>query len=233
MLGEGYVYNVDETHFKIDTNSRKTVAMCGDDSVKYADFVSGDNGITIIVMLGGSPDETIKPPILIFQNKSSNNPISGVPDNVPGVVYRTDPKGWMDKWVLVQWIHEQRIFSSLPAKNKIEIFLDNAGCHAESEEVKCYLENWNMESRYLPKNATDLCQPVDSFIIYKIKNFWRRMWDVKRMKMVTNDEWNDWTKGSGKLPNPGKSFFLQLASNCSRQVAMLRDGGGVLYTGRR
>ena len=38
--------------------------------------------------------------MIIFHNQGRNYPIKGVPDNVPGACYRTQPKGWMDRNVL-------------------------------------------------------------------------------------------------------------------------------------
>ena len=43
----------------------------------------------------------IEAPMLIFMNSSSNYPIRGLEDNIPGVYYRMGPKGWMDQWMLL------------------------------------------------------------------------------------------------------------------------------------
>lgn len=37
------------------------------------------------------------------------------------------------------------------------------------------------------------------------------------MEMVSEAEWKDWRRHSGKLCNPGKRFFLELASESVRQ----------------
>ena len=230
VLHEEDVYNADETHFKIDTNDGRTLAMRGDEEVRFADVVSGDDGMTMMLLLGGCPQAEMGLPLIVFKNDNSSYPIRGVADDVPGVAYRSQPKGWMDRRVFAEWLNESRIFKSLPNGRKRVLFVDNAGGHAETEEVRKALEKTNTELRLLPKNATELCQPADSFVIQKVKTAWRTMWDEKRMSMVSNEEWTNWKNGSGKLPNPGKRFFLQLAAAAVRDVAQQRDSDGVLYT---
>lgn len=114
----------------------------------------------------------------------------------------------MDRRVFVEWLSERRILKKLPNFQKPVIFLDNASGHALTPEVDHALEKINIEIRFLQEKATDLCQRADSFIIQKLKSAWRAKWDLKRMSMVTAEEWTDCKKGSGKLPNPGKKFFL-------------------------
>ena len=52
-LCEECVFNVDETHFVIDTNDEHTLAQEGKETVKFAQVVSGDERMTLMVMLGG------------------------------------------------------------------------------------------------------------------------------------------------------------------------------------
>ena len=47
------------------------------------------------------------------------------------------------------------------------------------------------------------------------------------MDMISKGNWVDWKKGSGKLTNPGKRFFLKLAAAVLRQVENERDEDGV------
>lgn len=102
--------------------------------------------------------------------------------------------------------------------------------HEMTDSVKNALKESNTVLRYLPKNATELCQPADSFVIQKIKTAWRAKWDKRRMESVEKAEWTNWKSGSGKLPNPGKPFFLKLAAEVIREVGVMRDSEGMLYT---
>ncbi|KAF1790076.1 hypothetical protein GQ600_21878 [Phytophthora cactorum] len=82
-------------------------------------------------------------------------------------------------------------------------------------------------------NASDLCQPADSFVIAKIKDVWRSMWNGKKIDLIYNGEWQNKplgkSTGSGKLKNPGKGFFLSLAAKAIRQVNAYRDKNNLNY----
>lgn len=44
-----------------------------------------------------------------------------------------------------------------------------------------------------------------------------------------NSNWVDWKTGSGKICNPGRKCFLQLAAAVVREVSNVREKDGVLY----
>ncbi|RLN67573.1 hypothetical protein BBJ28_00024453, partial [Nothophytophthora sp. Chile5] len=101
------------------------------------------------------------------------------------------------------------------------IFLDNCSGHLSELECESELKTLNARLRYLPANATDLCQPADSFVIAKIKNVWRRLWNEKKIELIEDEAWQnkarkngDW---SGKLRNPGKQFFISLAAKAVQE----------------
>lgn len=52
-LEEGMVENADETHFVFNMDNGRTLGLKGDEHVKYADVVSGDEGITMMVNIMG------------------------------------------------------------------------------------------------------------------------------------------------------------------------------------
>ena len=58
--------------------------MKGDCNVRFADVVSGDEGMTMMVLLGGCPEAHMGLPMLVFKNGNRSYPIRAVPDNVPG-----------------------------------------------------------------------------------------------------------------------------------------------------
>lgn len=100
---EDLIHNMDETHFVINFDNGRTLGFRGDEEVKYADVVSGGEGMTMIVHITGGATSCIGTPMLIFQNVKRSYPIQGLPDTVPGVAYRTGPKGWNDKTVCYFW----------------------------------------------------------------------------------------------------------------------------------
>ena len=202
LLLEDDVFNMDETHFVINMDNGQTLGFIGDEDVKYADVVSGGVGMTMVVMIRGGKWGKVEVPMLIFMNENRSYPIQGVPDNIPGVCYRSGPKGWMDKTVFPMWLRENRILQTNCDRRRV-IFMDNCGGHNETADSVAALNRINSSIAKLPPNSTHLCQPADSFVISKLKTFWTRIWDLKKLELM-ND--NHWTK-SGKLPNPGKTFF--------------------------
>lgn len=149
-----------------------------------------------------------------FPNKSRKVPIRRVPDDAPGVCYGTAARSWKDKHVFAHWLRERSAMSPL-SNGKNDYFHGNAAWHAESEEVQQAFCELNTELRKLPVNASDLWHPEVSFIFQKIKTVRRKLWNKKRMEIVSNDERIDWNSGSGKLPNPGKTLSLKLKRNCA------------------
>ena len=103
-LNEDCIENADETHFVIDVDNVRTLGFSGESEVKYADSVSGGDGMTMVVRLSGGKDAKIQPPFMVFKNANRSYPIRSVPDNVSGVSYRSGPKGWMDTKVMPEWL---------------------------------------------------------------------------------------------------------------------------------
>ena len=67
-LREELICNMDETHFVINFDNRRTLGLRGDENVTYADVVSVGEGMTMIVHITGGGSSRIGTPMLIFQN---------------------------------------------------------------------------------------------------------------------------------------------------------------------
>ncbi|KAL3695584.1 hypothetical protein R1sor_009660 [Riccia sorocarpa] len=199
-LDENLVENIDETHFLINMDNDRTLGFRGDTQVKYADVVSGSQGMTMVVKVTGSVHAKIGTPFMIFSNANCSYPINNVPDNVPGVCYRTTKKAFITSACLAQYYREHRV--NRP---------DSSG----RSIIQC----------------THLVQPADSFVISKIKDAWTKRWELKKMELIKNSEWQgDGTRGtSGALKNPGKRYFLQLAADSVADVNSQRDANGISY----
>ena len=225
--------NIDETHLIIDMKKPRVLGFKGEGSLKYADVVSGGESMTLALRISGGVDSRLHPPFLIFQNDRRSYPIRGVDDNIPGVCYRSSPKGWMDRITFKEYLKEPRAFSPHPYGRKKHVFLDNCTSHMPDAELENWLDENKIELLFLPKNATDLCQPLDSFIIKCFKEEWKKRWDEKKFQMITSGDWKDQGTGragwSGKLNNPGKKFFLKLAADCARAVNSRRDETGMTF----
>ena len=102
--------NIDEAHFVVNMDNGRTLGFRNDSVVKYADVVSGGDCMTVVIRISGRHRSLIETPMIIFTNAGSNYPIRGLPDNIPGVTYRTGPKGWMSQRILVEYFLEPRTF---------------------------------------------------------------------------------------------------------------------------
>lgn len=227
-IREEDIFNSDETHFIVHLHSNRTLAVRGETKIKYADVVSGDDGMTMMVTLGGRCMESVIP-MMIFKNPSRSYPIRGLPDDIPGVSYRSGPKGFMDSALFAEWLNESRIFKPLPDGRTRVLYVDNCSAHRITADVEAALTRSRTVLRFFPPCATDLVQPADSFVIQRIKSEWRSRWDKKEMEMISNNMWSDPSR-SGRLVNPGKRYFLQLAADVARSVFQQRDSDGVLFT---
>jgi DDE superfamily endonuclease len=111
--------------------------------------------------------------------------------------------------------------------------LDNCGGQNMTAALIRELSAKNVELRFLPPNATHLCQPAESFVISKIKDAWTKRWEL-HMKMIHDVNWaNNIRKDgawSGKIMNPGKEFFLGLTADAVGDVNAMRDENGLKYS---
>lgn len=74
--------------------------------------------------------------------------------------------------------------------------MKNCPSHRLNDEVSEFLKIINTVVQKLSPNATDLFQPVDSFIIQKIKKVWRRRLDDHKMDFVRRELWEDGYNGN-------------------------------------
>lgn len=200
LLNETRIENADETHFVFNMDNGKTLGLKGDRHVKYADVVSGGDPITMMVRLTGGPNARIDPPILIFKNDNRSYPIRGVPDNVPGVCYRSQPKGWMDGELLREWLSEPRAIEALPMRRQTVLYVDNCSSHNNSNNnsrVQRCLHSIRTTMQKFPPNATHLVQPADSLIIQRIKDAWRTAWEEYKYECIKEGDWMDGMNGQG------------------------------------
>ena len=165
---ENNIENADETHFMINMDDGKILGFCGEKEVKYADVVSGGERITMLLRISGGRDYKIEPPFLIFINSDRQYPIRGIPDDVPGVAYRTGPKGWMETSIFLEYFRDWRVIKPLHNNRKRVLFVDSCSGHNSTQNLEEALAEINPELHYFPEIFTHLLQPCDSFIIQKI-----------------------------------------------------------------
>lgn len=116
----------------------------------------------------------------------------------------------MNSRVFAEWLGEKRKLRALEGGKRRVIYIENASGLKLMDATKDKFKWSSIEIRFLPKNATDLFQPADSFSVKKIKTVWRRKWDEKRFNMIEKEEWVDWKEGSRKISNPGENVICNL-----------------------
>ena len=166
LLDENMVDNMDETHFILNMNNRKTLSFRGSNKVNYADVVGGCDGFTMVLRLRGGIEAKLMEPFLIFKNRDRNYPMVNLPNNIHGVSCRTHPRARIDNILFDQWLREPRATSKDTENHTQHLFMDNCFCHKRTENVTNALIPINSEIEFLPRNSTHLCQPLDSFIIH-------------------------------------------------------------------
>ena len=177
---ESDVGNADQTHFVISYDNGRTLGFMGNEEIKYADVASGGEGMNMLVRISGGVEAKIENPLMVSKNQSRSYPIRCLPDNVPGVSYRSGPKGWMDTQVMHQWLQERRVITALPSGRKRILYNDNCSGYNKTVALSEAAIGINTEIRYFPKNATHLFQPCDYFVIQKNEEHGAR--DGKNLK---------------------------------------------------
>lgn len=83
----------------------------------------------------------------------------------------------MEKRVFLQWLNEKRLSNHHSDVNKRVLQVDNVNTHDRTEEVRAGLQEINTEIWFFLYHASHLVQPLDRFVIHKLKTYWRIKWD--------------------------------------------------------
>jgi DDE superfamily endonuclease len=71
------------------------------------------------------------------------------------------------------------------------LYEDNCGGHNQTADSEEALRKIWTTVRYLPPNSTQVTQPCDSFIIQKLKDEFRRRWELKKLEIINDGEWKN------------------------------------------
>ncbi|KAE8976328.1 hypothetical protein PR003_g26171 [Phytophthora rubi] len=104
--------------------------------------------------------------------------------------------------------------------------MDNASGHCGSE-VEDTAREVGTTVRLFPANATDKVQPADRLPIQRIKEHWRRLAERRNIEEMRKGDWKTGSASSGKLANPGKKVFLNLAAECIKLINEEKGRKGV------
>ena len=218
--------NMDETHFLYDLDDYYSITRRGPKSVDYTAVVSGGTGMTLVLRLSGGLNSKLEAPFFIFKNENANYPIAGSLENVPGVCYRTQRSGWMDRSTFPKYLREPRAISALPGSDERILFVDYATGHDETPDTLTALSEIRASLRKLPANSKNLCQPLDSFIIKCFKGLWREEWEKERKRLIEN---NQFSMDSGKLLHPTREWYMRLALECVQKINERHGENGLSF----
>ena len=104
--------NFDETHIVVDMDNGRVKDFQGSNRVSYLDVVSGRDCFIARMRISSGQNARIEKPLVTFQNPNGNYPISGIPDNVEEITYRSSPKGWMTAQMFVTIFRTRTLFIS-------------------------------------------------------------------------------------------------------------------------
>lgn len=168
-----------------NVDNGKTLGFIGYKEIRYADVTSGGEGITIIVRVTGEKNSRIPVPLFIFKNQDRNYPIRGVVENVPGVSYRTGPKGWVDQTMISEWLSESRVINSLSQNRVGMIFVDNCSGHNMNYSISTTANTKSIRILHtFSLTLQNLRSHTMFFIIEKIKCARRKCWDEYKLSMI-------------------------------------------------
>ena len=78
-------------------DNHRTLGFRGSNKSNYANVVGGCDGFTMVLRLNGGIDAKLMHLFLFFKNRDRNYPMVNLPDNIDGVLYRTQPRACMDQ----------------------------------------------------------------------------------------------------------------------------------------
>ena len=101
----------DETHVVVDMNKGRLLDFHGSKRVTYLNVAIGRDCFTVYMRISSDQIAWIEKLVVIFQNPNGNYLISGIPDNIEGVTYRSSPKAWMTAAMIVNCFPTQKLIN--------------------------------------------------------------------------------------------------------------------------
>lgn len=230
------VFNSDETHFIINTDDGKTFDIKGTNKIKYHDVASGGQGMTLMVKLRGRPNARIETPMLIFTNANSSYPISRGRiqcswSNISVWAIRMDGSPRF-LWMATR----KQVYEKRPVRQKASDFLDSAAGHKAldsipdletRQRVQDVVKSKRVEIRFFTRQLDwfmSACghhshPKVEASVVWRVSKEKMGFAKQRDFAKVPNEK-GDY---SGKLLQPGKSYYLKLAAKCCRLENEMRD----------
>jgi len=220
-LDESTVENFDETHMILDMTDGKVLDFSGTKRVTYSQVSSGRVGFTVGLRISGGVQSRIEFPMVFFQNDDENYPINGVPDNVAGVGYMSQRKGWVNRRVFAEYFSDGRFILPLSNNRERRLYIDDCHVHNTTPALTASTHVCRTQLRRFFNNCTTLIQPADQVLIRMFKALWRKKWELKRAQLMRNGDYT----ATGRLRNPGKHYYLRLVKETIDELNARTIGG--------
>lgn len=91
----------------------------------------------------------IETPMLIFKTKCKSYSVQGVPNNICRLYYKSDPKGWNDKIVFLEYIKDTHCRRDQHERTRI-LLMDNYSVHNDNPKLRTALASKNTIIRFFP-----------------------------------------------------------------------------------
>lgn len=144
-----------------------------------------DDEMIMVVRISGSRYARIEHPMMIFKNMSSNYPILGLSEDIPGVCHCTGLNGRVLQNKTARWVTAQRSLTWLPNDRRPVLFMDNCSSLGFTEKLNIALQLMTTELCFSPANFTDLLQHADSFVIQKINEASTACWEKHKISAMS------------------------------------------------
>lgn len=148
-----YIGNMDETPVSFDLPTNTTVDELGARSVSIR--TTGHERTNFTVVLTCMADGTKLPPLIIFKLK--NIPRGNFP---PGVIIRTNQKGWMNENEMLFWIENVWVKRERLSNPQSLLVLDSFSAHIVDSVKRRFIEK-KTDIAVIPGGLTSRLQPLD------------------------------------------------------------------------
>lgn len=92
QFDDNNIENDDEAHFNIKMDNWKAIVFSGETKARYAEMVSGKEGIENLVRISGGKEVKVKFFFMLFKNGKHGYRIRYIPDEITNLPYRNGPK---------------------------------------------------------------------------------------------------------------------------------------------
>ena len=185
-LDQNNLENYDETHFVFDSEDGWVLYFMGTKRISYSDLSSGRKKFTVCQRISGGISGKIEVPFCVFKNRDRNYPIVGVPDNVDGIMYRTQSKGWMNRTLFLQCFATPEFITALPGNRTHIVYVDNCVAHDPKSAFETALNAINTRLERFPRSCTHLIQTLDQMVLRAFKALFRKKSNTKRAEQGLN-----------------------------------------------